>query len=178
MKGSEDMALTLICGLSFSGKSTLAKRVAADLDAALISLDAINLERGLDGGQGIPLDEWATTNRIAHDRAGRLLAERRQVVVDDTGSPRFIRDGWREVAQNSESSFVLVWVQIDEELQRQRLYANRSEQSRHDVADDVLAAHLRDFEAPVDEGAFVVDARDTKDADRVAEVVATIRAAR
>ena len=171
------MALTLMCGLSFSGKSTLAAQIAADLDAELISLDAINLERGLDGGQGIPLKEWAATNQIAYDRVGQLLTERREVVVDDTGSPRFIRDGWREVAENSGSPFVLVWVQIDEELQRQRLHANRSDQSRHDVVDDVLAAHLREFEEPIDEGPVTIDARDTKDAASVGEVVAAIRAA-
>lgn len=86
------MALVLRCGLSFSGKSTLAARLSDALVGELLSLDRINEERGLDGGQGIPLDEWATTNRIAHERAGALLAAGRHVVVDDTGSPRFVRD--------------------------------------------------------------------------------------
>jgi predicted kinase len=178
MKESDNMALTLMCGLSFSGKSTLAARIATDLEAELISLDAINLERGLDGGQGIPLEEWAATNQIAHDRVGRLLSESREVVVDDTGSPRFIRDGWREIAEKAGSRFVLVWVQIDEELQRQRLYANRSEQSRHDIVDEVLAAHLAEFEAPIDEDPVTIDACDTRDATRVGEVVAAIRASK
>jgi predicted kinase len=171
------MALTLMCGLSFSGKSTLAAQLATELGGEVISLDAINLERGLDGGQGIPLEEWATTNRIAEERVGRLLVEGRQVVIDDTGSPRFIRDGWRQIAAVSESPFVLVWVQIDEELQRRRLQANRSEPSRHDVVDEVLAEHRRGFEAPVDEHPIIIDARETRDAARIGEVVAAVRAA-
>ena len=84
------MTLTLMCGLSFSGKSTLARGLAEELGAHLVSLDAINHERGLRGGEGIPLDEWATSNGIAHERAGVLLAAGGDVVVDDTGSPRFI----------------------------------------------------------------------------------------
>jgi predicted kinase len=178
MKESDNMALTLMCGLSFSGKSTLTGHLAADLDAELISLDAINLERGLDGGQGIPLEEWAASNQIAHDRVRRLLSEHREVVVDDTGSPRFIRDRWRDIAKNSGTPFVLVWVQIDKELQRQRLHDNRSEQSRHDIVDDVLAAHLAEFEAPIDEDPVTIDAGDTRDAARVGEVVAAIRASK
>ncbi|MGP5197573.1 AAA family ATPase [Brachybacterium alimentarium] len=36
------MTLTLMCGLSFSGKSTLAARLAEGLPASVISLDLIN----------------------------------------------------------------------------------------------------------------------------------------
>nr|WP_282818681.1 AAA family ATPase [Curtobacterium flaccumfaciens] len=63
------MALVLTCGLSFSGKSTLAAGLSNALAGELLSLDQINEERGLHGGQGIPLEEWAATNRIAHARA-------------------------------------------------------------------------------------------------------------
>lgn len=45
--------LILTCGLSFSGKSTLALELRSRLDADVLSLDVINAERGLYGGQGI-----------------------------------------------------------------------------------------------------------------------------
>jgi len=57
-----------MCGLSFAGKSTFARLLAEELGAQVISLDLINAERGLYGGQGIPLEEWAATDRIAHER--------------------------------------------------------------------------------------------------------------
>ena len=41
-----------MCGVAFSGKSTLALRIAAELSICLISLDAINHKRGLRGGDG------------------------------------------------------------------------------------------------------------------------------
>ena len=42
-----------MCGLAFSGKSTVARRVAAALRLELIVLDRINEERGLDGSKGL-----------------------------------------------------------------------------------------------------------------------------
>jgi predicted kinase len=170
------MALILMCGLSFSGKSTVAGRLARKLDAPLISLDAINGERGLRGGQGIPLEEWAATNRIAHERAATLLRAGGDVVVDDTGSPRFIRDEWRTTAQRVGARFAIVWVNIDTALQRERVLANRVEQQRPDVVDEVLADHAAHFEAPTDdENPIVIDARDTREDSRIRDLVDAIR---
>ncbi|AMM19754.1 hypothetical protein AX769_05815 [Frondihabitans sp. PAMC 28766] len=169
------MALTLMCGLSFAGKSTLAARLAEKLDASLISLDAINEERGLYGGQGIPLEEWAASDEIAHERVETLLREGRQVVVDDTGSPRFIRDQWRASASAAKTDFALVWVQIDLALQRERVNANRELQQRHDVTDAVLKEHAGSFESPTDESALVIDAQDTRDPQRIDQLLAKIR---
>lgn len=171
------MALVLTCGLSFSGKSTLAAGLSNALAAELLSLDQINEERGLHGGQGIPLEEWAATNRIAHERARGLLADGRHVVVDDTGSPRFIRDEWRATAAAAGAPFVLVWVQVDRELQRQRVLANRVDPGRPDVTDAVLKEHGVSFEAPVDEDPLVVEAASTSELATIAATVQAIEAA-
>jgi len=172
------MALVLTCGLSFSGKSTLAAGLSSALDAELLSLDRINEERGLNGGQGIPAEEWATTNRIAHERAGVLLAAGRRVVVDDTGSPRFIRNEWRATASAAGAPFVLVWVQVSPELQRQRVLANRAKQVRPDVTDAVLLEHGASFEAPEeDEDPLAIDATSTSDPATIAAIVEAIEAA-
>ncbi|MFJ4221818.1 AAA family ATPase [Curtobacterium luteum] len=171
------MALVLTCGLSFSGKSTLAAGVSSALPAELLSLNQINEERGLHGGQGIPVEEWVATNRIAHERARALLADGRHVVVDDTGSPRFIRDEWRATALAAGSPFVLVRVQVDRELQRQRVLANRADPGRQDVTDAVLDEHGDSFEAPADEDPLAVDAASTSDPATIAATVQVIEAA-
>lgn len=164
-----------MCGLSFAGKSTVARQLVGALDAELISLDIINGERGLDGGQGISLEEWAETNRLARGRAAQLLGAGRDVVVDDTGTPRFVRDSWREVAAASGTAFALVWVRIDRETQRERVVANRANLQRADVIDEVLDAHRSGFEAPDDESPIVIDASDTQDPRAVNAAVEAIR---
>lgn len=167
--------MVLMCGLSFAGKSTLAVQLAEALPASLISLDLINEERGLHGGEGIPLEEWAETNRIAHERGRDQLDAGQHVVVDDTGSPRFIRDQWREVAHRSGAPFMVVWVQISPALQRSRVLANRQSRRRPDVTDAVLRDHRASFEPPLDEEMLVVDAQDTADQAEVAMLVRRLR---
>lgn len=176
LAGMACVGLTLMCGLSFSGKSTVARQIAGRLDAELISLDGINAERGLDGGQGIPVEEWVKTNRIAHERAATQLRAGRDVVIDDTGSPRFIRDEWRATASRAGAVFALVWVQIDPELQRERVLANRTDLSRHDVVDAVLVEHITGFEDPVDEDPIVIDAHDTTSEQHLDDLVTKLSA--
>lgn len=170
--------MALMCGLSFAGKSTLASRLVEALPASLISLDLINEERGLHGGQGIPMEEWAETNRIAHERGRELLGEGHRVVVDDTGSPRFIREGWREIADRSGAPLMIVWVQISPELQQSRVQANRLSRSRPDVTDAVLHDHRANFDPPTDEEALVIDAQDTVDPAQVNALVEHLRSLR
>lgn len=168
------MALTMMCGLSFSGKTTFANGLAVELGASLISVDAINAERGLNGGQGIPLEEWAESNDIARQRAGVALDQNLHVVIDDTGSPRFIRDEWRETARQAGASFVIVWVRIDSGLQRERVLANRASMERDDIVDDVLDSHVTTFEPPTDEDPIVVESIDTRSHSRMREVARAI----
>ena len=169
--------LVMMCGLSFAGKSTVAAALARELKAEVLSLDAINAERGLDGGQGIPLDEWAVTNRVAHERVALRLGDRRSVVVDDTGSPRFLRDEWRELAEASGAAFALVWVRIDRAEQRRRVLANRVRGERHDVIDAVLDEHVAGFEDPgADEHPLTIDSNESRDAAAIATLARDIRA--
>jgi predicted kinase len=140
--------LVLLCGRSFSGKSTVAAALASSLPGSVVSLDAINEHRGLHGGEGIPLSEWARTNDLARGQALALLREDETVIVDDSSSPRFLRDGWRALCASAGAPIVLVFIDTPEEVIRQRLIDNRVTGERLDVTDEVMAAHLQSFEPP------------------------------
>jgi predicted kinase len=151
-------ALVLLCGASFSGKSSLGQVLADGLGAQIVSLDAINRERGVWGGQGIPVSEWAQTNAEAHQRVDELLNRGESVIVDDTSSPRFLRDQWRNTAEASASAFLLVYLRSSDALVLERLRANRHDLSRGDVTDEVMREHLAGFEPPgKDESPLTVD---------------------
>jgi predicted kinase len=140
--------LVLLCGRSFSGKTTLALQLSAALPADVVSLDSINEERGLLGGQGVAVEEWIRTHKIATEQVLGLLSRGRTVVVDDTSSLRFLRDNWRSAAHSVGAAFALVFVNTDEEVLFRRQQANRSSLERHDVTDAVMVQHLEGFEAP------------------------------
>lgn len=149
--------LVLLCGKSFSGKSTHARRIGPELEAEIISLDEITEQRGLQGGQGIPVEEWVRTHELASARAQALLRSGRSVIVDDTSNRRFLRDNWRRLAADSGAEFALVYVEVPDAVLHGRLRANRADPTRHDVTDDILAEHLADFELPqADESPVVV----------------------
>ena len=140
--------LMVLCGRSFSGKSTVASWLGEGLDGQVISFDAINEERGLRGGDGIPLEEWSRTYDLARDRARHALVEGQTVIVDDTSSPRFLRDGWRSLAKDAGAPMVVVFVDTAVEVLLARQQANRSSGARQDVTDAVMTEHLATFEPP------------------------------
>ena len=150
-----DWSVLLLCGKSFSGKSTVGLSLAGALSAGVVSLDAINAERGLWGGDGIPISEWARTNDMAHERVRAHLRAGETVIVDDTSSPRFLRDGWRAEAKAVDAAMALVFVDTSDELRRQWLQKNRSHQYRGDVTDEVMAAHEEGFERPGEDEHFI-----------------------
>lgn len=166
-----DAALILMCGMSFSGKSTLAKSLAYRLNASIVSLDDINTVRGLRGGQGMTGEQWADTHRIAQERVAQRLEARRVVIVDDTGSPRFIRDAWRELAERANAPKRIIWVDVSEGLQAERLAANRASRQRPDVLDEVMAEHRQTFEPPEDESAVRIDAANVLSRHAIEDVV-------
>lgn len=165
--------LVLMCGTSFSGKSTFARALAAEIHGLIISLDEINERRGLWGGDGIPVEEWQRTHKIATAEVRAHLlganagpgagagAGSRNVVVDDTSSLRVLRDGWRELAGEVGVGFGLIYLDVDHATVRRRLGENRVSRVRRDVAYAVLEEHLASFEPPgADEGALRVTSVD------------------
>ncbi len=60
--------LYLLCGLAFSGKTTISRAVVSFLHCPYISLDEINHERGLFGGEGIPVEAFELSSSFIFAR--------------------------------------------------------------------------------------------------------------
>lgn len=145
-------SVLLLCGLPFAGKTTVARELRERLDATVIGLDAINAERGLQGGEGIAVEEWQRSHRIALARlAEALQAGHAIVVIDDTNCLRFLRDDYRKVARRFGAAAHVLLVPADEEEVTRRLRKNRESGIRTDVHDDVFAATIDRFEWPGDD---------------------------
>ncbi|WP_405059410.1 ATP-binding protein [Kribbella sp. NBC_01505] len=142
--------LVLLCGTSFSGKSTVAQTLAPRLAATIVSLDEINARRGLWGGDGIPAKEWIRTHAEATTETRALLTAGTSVIVDDTSSPRFLRDAWRALAADADADaqFTLLYLDIDHAEIHARRAANQTTGGRQDLTDEVLTQHLADFDPP------------------------------
>ncbi len=143
--------LIALCGLAFSGKSTIARQVAAATGAELISHDAINKARDFDGGTVIADAEWEKTSLMAAATARAVLASGRSVVVDDTFSHRFLRQRFAAVARASGAPFVLLFVDTPLAVIEARIAENARTGERGHIAPDVFAHHRDRFQFPGDD---------------------------
>jgi predicted kinase len=155
--------LYLMCGLSFSGKTTIALNLAKSQQAVLISLDEINKERGLGfGGDGlIPPNEWRKTHEIALHRLEAHMDSETDIVLDDTNCFRFLRDSYREVASERGYKTLVVVMKVSlEEIERRRL-RNTEGPTRNGIREEVFRHLLDHFEWPaVDEETIGVESLD------------------
>jgi predicted kinase len=140
--------LIALCGLAFSGKSTIARRVAVELGHALISYDAINAARGFDGGKAIADQEWEKTSLQAAEEATATLVAGRGVVIDDTFSHRFLRERFAKLAESVGVPFVLLFVDTPLSVIEARIAENARTGARAHIAPDVFAHHRDRFQFP------------------------------
>jgi predicted kinase len=149
-----------MCGLAFSGKTTLARAVVRFTGATYVGLDEINRERGVaSGGEGLPVEEWERTHHLAIGRVEQLMRERATILVDDTSNLRFLRDRFRAVAEKHDYDVVLVYVDTPLEEIHRRMRENARHGTRARVHPQVFDEHVRTFEHPAeDEHALVFPA--------------------
>lgn len=148
------VALYVLCGKSYCGKSTLAAAIARQTGAVIVSLDAINAERGLYGGLGIPDGEWLRSHQLALQRVEEALATGLSVIVDDTNCFRFLRDGYRAVAARLDVQSLLLYLDLPMDALLAR--ASADDPTRPPVASDVLLELVGKFEAPAPEEQAIV----------------------
>lgn len=141
--------LLLLCGLAFSGKTTLARALARRLALPRVSLDEINAERGLSpGGQGLPAEAWEGSHAVAETRLVASFASGRSAVLDDTGCFRWLRDRYRELARRHGCDTVVVFVDTPVEVIRARIDENTRASNRSTIIEEVFARHVAEFEPP------------------------------
>lgn len=139
----------LLCGLAFSGKTTLARAIAERLSLAYVSLDEINSERGVPtGGEGLPVKEWEHSRAVAESRLTSAFASGRGAVLDDTGCFRWLRDGYRELAARFGFDTIVVFVDAPLDLIRARIAANLRQGTRAGITETVFSRHVAEFEPP------------------------------
>lgn len=141
--------LTLLCGLAFSGKSTLAHRLVAGTGARSVSLDEILASRGLpSGGEGLPAAEWIAAHRVACEWVTVLAANGHGIVVDDTNCYRWLRDSFRAAVAPYGYDTLVVYLDLGPAAVRARVEANRSTPARPGIRTEVLEALIASFEPP------------------------------
>jgi predicted kinase len=140
--------LYLLCGMPFSGKTTLGKSVAQYLNAPYISLDEINEARDLFGGEGIPVEEWEKTHYLAIEQLQNLMLSQQNIILDDTNCFRWLRDRFRNCGAQYGYQTTLIFLNVPFTEIKQRIAANSQNPTRNKVKQEIIEEMNQTFESP------------------------------
>jgi predicted kinase len=153
--------LFLMCGIAFSGKTTVAKQLSQALGCAYVNLEEINAERGRYGGEGMAAEEGERTDAHAIARMKEWMAHSEDIVLDDTSCFRWLRDRYREFAHEDGYRAEVVYLDVHLQDVQARMVPNSLTASRRPIEAKIFAEHVRRFEAPqANEAAAVVRGSD------------------
>lgn len=153
---SSAVRLYVLCGLPFSGKTTLARQLARQLDLVHIEVDAVHQERGLLAmGQSIEPADWFAAYLRSLRRTARALRQGRSVIFDATSHRREHRDRLRRLAQEHGATMTIIFLDVPREEIVRRRAENRRLPARPDVPDVDFDRVVRQFQPPLErEGAI------------------------
>jgi predicted kinase len=140
--------LYIMCGLAFSGKSTLARRISEHTGGRLFAFDAMWMEE--DKIKPVPqgIGGWKYIRDKAKTKSLRLLKEGVSVIYDENNPKRGNREEFRRLAEEVGAEAVVVYVDTSLDVVREREQANRLSPNRHDVEPENFEKVLKDMEAP------------------------------
>lgn len=131
--------LYILCGLAFSGKSTLAKRIVEHKQAILVSQDVIWFENKEKLNLDLDSDEdWERIQKLSREEIRKLLADGNSVVYDDISLTKADRDLLRALAVECGADAVVIYLDTPKGLRDQRQKINLETGERHDVPEHIL----------------------------------------
>ena len=153
--------LYIMCGLAFSGKSTLSKKIAERTSCKRIAFDElwIEAEKHQDVPQGV--DGWKLVRALAQDKILTELKAGNSVVYDENNPKKEHRNELREVAKRAGAQSIVIYTDVPLNIIKAREEANRILQNRHDVDPINFEKVLSDLEPPSsDENVIVFKSKD------------------
>lgn len=148
--------LYLFTGISFAGKSVLARRLAEYLGVPRVDPDDVSHRLGLGlSGEFLSDAQWAHVHALAEQEACGRLRAGVSVVYDTTAFTRQQRDALRALAAACGATTHLIFIDTPRAVAHQRWLANEQTCERPRVHSDDFAMVADLFEPPhADEGSL------------------------
>ncbi|WP_323675960.1 AAA family ATPase [Halorubellus sp. PRR65] len=159
----------LVCGLPGAGKTTVAGEVVDRLGAVRVRTDVVRKDLFPDPEYSDA--ETDAVYRTVVERADALLEDDEQVVLDGTFRERDFRTPAYALARDHDVDMVLLKVEADDAVVRERIRQREDDASDADVS---IYEHYRDKFDPIRSDHVVVDNSGSLDATReqVADAIA------
>lgn len=142
--------LYILCGIPFSGKTTLAKKMENKLNTLSIDLDAIKFE--FFGNEAtdsqIGKEGWNRIYQEMYQRIKDALSSGRSVLHDTGNFTKYERDLVRNIAEEQKVESVTIFIDIPTAETYKRLANNRQTKARFDVPDEDFYGVVEEMEIP------------------------------
>jgi len=154
--------LMMMCGLPFSGKTTLARILSRTLNWTYISLDDTISGLGFwDQGYDMTQDHGNVGYTTAYTNVRTALQAGRSVVYDETNYLRLHRDHLRHIALETQARSYVVYLDVSLAEVQARVCANRIRPQRGDIPDEALRYVVERIEPPTPEEHILLFTRAT-----------------
>lgn len=141
--------LYLFTGISFAGKSVVARHLAEHLQIPRVDPDEVSHEQGLGlMGEFLTDAQWTDIHARAEARAAAHLQVGTSVVYDTTAFTRQQRDALRRLAARNGATTRLIFLDTPREIAFARWQANEQSLQRSRVHPDDFAMVADLFEPP------------------------------
>jgi len=145
-----DNRLYILCGIPFSGKSTLASILAEKLNFVRIDLDDIKFE--LYGSQikdeELEQKDWDKVYQEMYRRIENTLKKGKTVIHDTGNFTKHERNLVKMIADKLNIPTRTIFIDIPESIAYNRLLENRKTKKRFDVSDEEFKASVAEMEPP------------------------------
>jgi predicted kinase len=151
-------AVYILCGIPFSGKSTLAHILATQCGWTHVDVDAI-AELLLDSSESdVTEEQWTAAFATSYEQVAKNLAQGQSVVHDATNYGRTARDRVRAIAHKFDSGAHVIYFAVPVEEADQRRITNQAQSQRHQVSDIDFWEVVNSLEPPTaDESVLIFD---------------------
>ena len=142
--------LYILCGIPFSGKTTLAKEIIKFPNFVRIDLDEIKFEMFGNGvkDSDINQEDWDKIYQEMYKRIENALKQEVNVVHDTGNFTKYERGLIRDIASKLNLETITIFVDTPKNVAYQRLLENRKTNQRFDVIDEDFRSTVAEMEIP------------------------------
>jgi predicted kinase len=143
-------SLIILCGIPFSGKTTLSKKLSSDLNFVVVDLDDIKFEMFGNEIKDEEIDQsnWDKIYQKMYQKVESLLGEGSGVIHDTGNFTIYERGLINKIAKKLNVPFVTIMVDIPVNIAKERLIKNRELKQRFDISDESFHSAVAEMERP------------------------------
>lgn len=143
----KNTTLCILCGLPYSGKTTLTKELVKRFGFKVVSMDDVMDEKGLDPVT-MTQEDWNKVYSEGYERLKEYLAEGQSVILDLGNLKKSERNTAKAIAESKRADYKLIYINTPVEEIKSRRLGNVETKERGHLEDETMDSALKMWEEP------------------------------